>query len=283
MEKVVVDAHLHVWSNNETLYPKQKQDCFIGGEKIDGSVELLLKMQAKGEVDKAVLVQSGNYGYDHSYLFDCCRRYPERFASVGLLDPLSEHASQLLTRMVREKGLGGVRLRPLITENDWSWLTDKSTYSLWEAAAELSVPINFLILPKQIPALKEMVNRFPQVNVIIDHLGRQYPEEAPGYSSAKSLIELAYYPNTYVKISALSAVSSRGYPYNDTKDLVMRIYEAFGSQRLMWGSDFPYVQLKEGYVKSRAIVDNYTFMSDDDRSWLLGRTASSLYNFETEE
>lgn len=280
MAMIVVDSHLHVWSGDESRYPKRLSDSFVFSNKVSGSVELLLELQAEVGVDKSVLVQSGSYEYDHSYLFDCCRSYPGKFASVCLIDPLKKHADRTLSRMVREERLGGLRLRPLQTPDDWSWLSDPATDHLWETADNLAIPINILILPNQIFALEKMVARFPRVKVIIDHMGRQYAEESPHFKSAESLMRLADYPNTYVKISALSAASQQKYPYADTTDLVTRIYKRFGARRLMWGTDFPYVQLNEGYAKARQIVEKYSFMSIDDKEWLLGRTALSLYNFD---
>ncbi len=278
----VVDSHLHVWSDDENRYPWRALTNFGSPTRIQGTVEMLLQLQAKSGVDKSVLVQPGNYGYDHSYLFDCCRRYPGRFVAVGLIDPQHKGAAQTLARMVLEQGLGGLRLRPLLTPEDWRWLTDPATYGVWETAGELAIPINFLILPNQTSALEEMVARFPQVQVIIDHLGRQYAEEAPTYESAVSLLQLADYPNTYVKVSALSAASQQPYPYNDAIDLVRRIYERFGARRLMWGTDFPYVQLKDGYAMARALVEKLDFMSVEDKEWFLGRTAINLYDFAPE-
>ncbi len=276
---IVVDSHLHVWSDDEGRYPWRPLTGFGPPQRFPGSLELLLGLQAASGVDKAVLVQPANYDYDHSYLFACCRRYPGRFAAVGLVDPLADDAPQTLARLVREQGLGGLRLRPLWTPDDWRWLTSPATCRLWETASELAIPISLLILPKQIPALGEMVARFPQVRVVVDHLGRPYAAEAPTYESSASLLELATYPNTYVKVSALSAASRQPYPYADAIGFVRRVYERFGARRLMWGTDFPYVQLKEGYAKARALVEHYDFMTAADKEWLLGRTALSVYDF----
>ncbi|MHB1417828.1 MAG: amidohydrolase family protein, partial [Chloroflexota bacterium] len=77
----------------------------------------------------------------------------------------------------------------------------------------------------------------------------------------------------------LSSCSVEPYPYPDAVALVRRVYERFGAQRMLWGTDFPYVQAKEGYGRALELVQQYIFMSPDDREWLLGRTAASLYSF----
>ncbi len=276
---VVVDSHLHVWSDDPDRFPWRPLPGF-GAPTIPGSLDLLLQLQAESGVDKAVLVQPSNYGYDHSYLLDCCHRYPDRLAAVCLVDPEDPASPQTLERLVREEGFGGMRLRPLCSPDDWSWMSSPVVCALWEKAAELDVPISFLILPNQMRALEDMVARYPQVKVIVDHFGRQYREESPTYPSAQGLLRLAEYPNTYVKVSALSSASKEPYPYPDSLGLIERIYERFGARRLMWGTDFPYVQLKEGYRRARELVDRMAFLSESDREWLLGKTVLSLYSFD---
>ncbi|MHB1004904.1 MAG: amidohydrolase family protein [Chloroflexota bacterium] len=275
----IVDSHLHVWSDDPARYPWRPLPGF-GAPSIPGSLELLLRLQSEAGVSRTVVIQPSNYGYDHSYILDSARRYPGRFAVVCLVDPEAPDAGHQLAQMVRVEGCSGLRLRPLVNPRDWRWLTDPATYDLWRAAGEAQAPISLLILPNQIEALGEMAARFPEVTVIVDHLGRQYAEESPAYAGADSLLALADLPNTYVKISALSAASAQPYPYADAIDLVRRIYDRFGARRLMWGTDFPYVQEKEGYVNALALVEQYTFMSAEDKEWLLGRTVAGLYSFD---
>jgi predicted TIM-barrel fold metal-dependent hydrolase len=249
-------------------------------QMIPGSVELLRELQAQAGVWGAVIVQPGNYGYNHEYILECCRRFPGRFAAVCLVDPQASDAPCQLERLVRDEGCGGLRLRPLFTPDDWRWLSDRHIDPLWRAAEDLGVPISLLVWPNQVEAVGEMAARFPGVRVIIDHLGRQRPAESPDYPGAESLLRLADCPNTYVKASALSAASTEPYPHPDAVALVRRVFERFGARRMLWGTDFPYVQLKEGYGRALELVDRYTFLSPDDREWLLGRTAAGLYSFE---
>lgn len=275
MAAIKVDSHVHVWSDNQARFPLQPLPGF--GLTVPGSVELLLDSMDKAGVDKVVLVQAALYGYDHSYALDCRRRFPDRTAAVCLVDPTDPQAATNLRRLVEREGCRGVRLRPLVTPENWDWFGSPVTFPIWEAAAELNVPINVIILPVQMPALAAMVNRFPKVKVVVDHLGRQYVAESPTYPSAEGLLGLANSPNVYVKISALSANSAEPYPYRDAIGLARRVYERFGVRRLMWGTDFPYVQEHEGYGRALTLVDHYDFLSAADRGWLLGNTALGLY------
>ncbi|MHB1417439.1 MAG: amidohydrolase family protein, partial [Chloroflexota bacterium] len=175
----IIDSHLHVWSDDRERYPWRPVPWFAA-PSLPGSVELLLRLQAEAGVSKTVIVQPSNYGYDHSYVLDCCRRYPGRFAAVCLVEPEAPDAPAQLEQLVAA-GCGGLRLRPLADAKDWGWLTSPKTFPLWRAAGDLGVPISVLILPHQIESLGEMVARFPEVRVIVDHLGRQLAEESPDY------------------------------------------------------------------------------------------------------
>jgi predicted TIM-barrel fold metal-dependent hydrolase len=235
------------------------------------------------DVAKAVLVQTINYGWDHSYALDCRRQHQERLAIVGLVDPADPDAPDKLEQLVWTDGVGGLRLLPYHTSADWGWLNHPSIYPLWEKAAELAIPINLAIRPYQMKALEDMVARFSLVKVIVDHLGTQNPEESPSYPSAESLLRLADYPNVYVKVSGFRLSSKHDYPYSDCIQLVERIYNRFGASRLMWGSDFPYAHQAEGYARALGFVDHLTFLSESDREWLLGKTALGLYRFAQDD
>ncbi len=275
----IVDSHVHVWSDDLARYP-WRPPAGMAPPTVPGSVELLMRQMDQSGVDRVLFVQTINYRWDHSYVLDCNQRYPRRTAIVCWVDPLDQTAPAALEHLVREKGIVGVRLQPYQTPQDWSWFSDPSTYGLWEKATELEIPISINILPHQMKALERMVQRFQQVKVVVDHLGCQNPAESPEYPSAEGLLRLAGYPNVNVKVSAFRLLSKEGYPYTDCLGLVERVHARFGAQRMLWASEFPYVQQVEGYAKALELVNRFTFLSESDRTWLLGKTANNLYGLD---
>jgi predicted TIM-barrel fold metal-dependent hydrolase len=94
------------------------------------------------------------------------------------------------------------------------------------------------------------------------------------------LLDLARFPRVFVKISHTWNVSKEDYPYRDTHAQVKRIYDAFGPERLMWGTDWPMVEQKCGYAKALAIVrDELKFLTAEDKEWILGKTVLKLWPF----
>jgi predicted TIM-barrel fold metal-dependent hydrolase len=165
------------------------------------------------------------------------------------------------------------------------WLDARQTHRLWTVAEELDAKLNFFIGPQQLPRLEKMVQAHRQVRVIIDHLsqvdlGADDPE--PDF---RLLLAMARYPNVWVKVSELSSVSkSKKYPFADAYPYVKRVYEAFGPDRLLFGTGYP--------GRARAHYERPTldkeidwfrkeipFLTAEDRAKILGRNAASLWGF----
>ena len=103
---MIIDTHLHVWSDDFSRYPFAD-----GSQAAEGApVELLNETMAEAGVDKAVIVQPIYYRYDNRYTAECLRRFPGKFAAIGLVDRQAPDAPDQLERLVREEGFGGLRI-----------------------------------------------------------------------------------------------------------------------------------------------------------------------------
>lgn len=270
---MIIDAHLHVWSDDTARYPLHQPT------RCPGSTEFLLEQMDAAGVDKAVIVQPINYLYDNSYVADSMRRYPGRFAAVGLIDHKAADAPDRLERLVREDGFGGLRLH-LGREPDPSVLAAPERDPLWERSRELGTSFIVFGSPAGLPAIMPIVARHPDIPVVIDHLGSVPVDEGPQGPLLENVIRFAQYPNVYVKVSNMNRMSKAPYPHADTFEIVRRVYDAFGPQRLMWGTDFPFVMESCGYEPALDLVRKHLeFLTEDDKSWILGRTAAQVWRF----
>jgi predicted TIM-barrel fold metal-dependent hydrolase len=135
------------------------------------------------------------------------------------------------------------------------------------------------------PAIRGAARMFPRTRFVVDHLGHPDLSEPAPYRSAAEFFALGALPNVYVKVSLLCDHSRQEYPYLDVQDFVRRTLDAFGAPRLMWGSNFPLipeVRTSEpvDYRRSLDLVrEDWTWLGDRDREWILGRTARSLWTF----
>ena len=271
----IIDPHVHVWKNDPRFpWPPD----LARPPKDDALPETLLTLMHKHSVERTVIVHVVHYRWDCRYAAAAVQAHRDKFAGVCRVDPQSPTAAEDLSHWVSE-GLRGVRLSPGIGPGG-DWINDRAQMDLiWNRAADLKVPMCVLCPIGRIPDVERVIERHAdRIDVCIDHMADS-PIDRP--DELKKLLALARYPRVYVKLSHLWSLSHQKYPYRDTHDQVRRLYDAFGPQRLMWGTDWPGVEEFCGYGKALALYrDEIKFFNDDDRLWILGQTAVRLWPFK---
>jgi predicted TIM-barrel fold metal-dependent hydrolase len=271
---MVIDSHLHVWSNEPDRYPWAGK-----GTTEAGSVELLLETMGKSDVDKAVIVQPIHYLYDNTYVADCLKQYPGKFSAMAIMDRHRPDAVEHLVKLVTEDGFEGLRMHLGRPDDPTEWAAPDQD-PIWRKAEELGASfLSFGPAEKQ-SAVQPIIARCPGVKVILDHLGGAPIDEEPPYPRLNHVLNLASYPNVYVKFTPQAGLSNEDFPLADTHATYERIYDAFGPQRLMWGTDFPHILRNIGYENGLALFrDHLPFLNDNDKEWLLSKTALSIWKF----
>jgi len=274
-----VDIHPHVISDDEGAYPPAP----LFGKRSDWSQErpstvetLIAQMDAAG-VDKAAVVHSSTtYGFDNSYVVDACNRYPGRLIAVGSVDVLAPDAVAVIRGWV-ERGLAGLRVFTggSTKEFDPSELDDPRAYAAWELLGELGLTMSIQTGPVGLPAVTALAKRFPNVPIILDHLGRPDVTDGPPYAAAASLFELAAVPSIHLKLTPrIMGDSVKGAATPET--FFPRLVEAFGADRLAWGSNYPTSPGTLAEIRATA-QDRLASLSDTDRQWIFAKTAQKLY------
>ncbi|MBI4788974.1 MAG: amidohydrolase family protein [Chloroflexi bacterium] len=271
---MIIDSHVHVWTLQPDRYPWQPVGGYV--PTTEANVSLLLDAMDLAGVDRAVLVQPTPYGWNNTYLLDAAREHPERFRVVGLVDPHSSAAPAKLTRLVRDQRAHGVRL-------NWNlepvevWQDAAMQDELWSCLQALGIPVCIQMTPDYIDLAHSMAARYPEVHIVFDHLAR--PRTGIGASDKEfaRFLQLAEHPNCYAKLSGLNYYSRQRAPYRDVWPLLQAAVEAFGLQRCMWGSDFPFVLQHWSYADALQVVQGKLGASQNDLEWILGLTAKSLW------
>lgn len=267
---MIVDAHLHVWRAVPD-YPQPSSTTVSA--VCDVPWELFAEYRAEHGIERAVLVQPLYPGEDNSYVADCAARDPARIAAVCVVDPRQANAAEKLEYWVRERGCRGLRLRPRVPAEAECFGRPECD-ALWESARRLGIVVNVLAGPEHLPAVSSLAERFPEVPIALDHFGN--PNLKSG--DAQGLLDLARHPRVFVKVSGYYYFSSQPYPHPDAVELFRLVRDRFGSERLMWGSDFPHVLLKLGYRRALLWLERACgSLSDADRELILGRNAQRLY------
>lgn len=269
----IIDPHVHVWKR-DPRYPWAKETA-RPPEK-DATPEMLLELMRANGVERTVLIQVIYYRWDNRYTADVLRQYPQYFRGVARVNPESRGAPDDLSRLVEEQGFQGVRLSPA-ADAMGDWIRGPLMPPLWKRCHDLKASMNILTNVGRMPDIAALAEKFSDLTVVIDHMA-DCPADRP--DELKKLLALARYPRVFVKVSHTWSVSKQPYPYRDAQEQVKRLYDAFGPRRLMWGTDWPMVEPYCGYAKALAMVrDEMKFLTEDDKSWMLGRTVERVWKF----
>lgn len=286
-KRLVIDAHMHVWSDDPIRFPfaHPYEPKFVA-PKIPASCQLLVDEMDEHGITHCVLVQTIYHGWDNSYLAHCLKAHPKRFRGQGLVDPTDPQVAKTFEMVMRKHGLAGVRFSPMYYQGKDDWLNARANDALWDKAEELGAVFNFFIASEQLPKLEDMIRRHPKVKVVIDHLARVDLTAKDPEPQIKKLLALARYPKVWVKVSELNIIApSKKYPYRDAYPLVKRVYDAFGPDRLLWGTGFPGAtrgQADRPTLKQElAIIEQeIPFFTAADRAKILGPNAAKVWGFE---
>ncbi|MBN3760802.1 amidohydrolase family protein [Burkholderia sp. Ac-20365] len=275
----IIDIHPHIISDDEKRYPPAP----LFGKRSDWSqerpntVEALIKAMDEAGVAKAAVVHSSTtYGFDNSYVVDGCNQYKDRLIAVGSVDMLADDVPAVI-RAWADKGLAGLRIFTGGSTKDFdpSELDNPKSFRAWEMLAELKLPMCIQTGPIGLPQVRMLAERFPGVNIILDHLARPDVLDGPPYAKAAGLFELRDLPNIYMKLTPRIFGDVRK-EQASAETFFPRVVEAFGAQRLAWGSNFPTSPGSLTEILATA-QEGLACLSDEDRTWIFGKTAQKLY------
>ncbi|WP_027794218.1 amidohydrolase family protein [Paraburkholderia acidipaludis] len=279
MASSIVDIHPHIISDDELRYPPAP----LFGKRSEWSKErpttvetLIAAMDEAGVAKAAVVHSSTTYGFDNSYVVDGCNQYKDRLVAVGSVDMLADNVPAVIKGWA-DKGLAGLRIFTGGSTKDFdpSELDNPKSFKAWEMLAELGLPMCIQTGPIGLPQVRMLAEKFPTVNIVLDHLGRPDVLDGPPYAHAAGLFALADLPNIYLKLTPRifgDATKEKA----SAETFFPRVVETFGAKRMAWGSNFPTSPGTLGDILATAQAGLQS-LGDEDREWIFGRTAKQLY------
>jgi predicted TIM-barrel fold metal-dependent hydrolase len=276
----MIDIHPHVMSDDRVRYPLNQIFDHVAPYVKEHPVtaeDMIAAMDAAG-IAKSVLVHSSmGYGYDNSYAADSAAAYPDRFACVGSIDIRAADAPQRIRYWIRERGMSGIRIFTSggTMAEDSDWLADPVTFPAWETAAELGIPVCLQMKFGGFRVLPTLLERYPTVPLILDHLCRPPAADGPPYAAAEPLWALADAPNVYLKLTTNNfreLSDGRATP----RSFLQRCVDLFGAGRIAWGSNYP---ASSGTLEELAALAQreLAFLPAAGRASILAGTALALY------
>ena len=275
----IIDIHPHIVSPDTQRYPLAP----LGGKQSTWSSErpttyqtLLQAMDEAGVAKAAIVHSSTAYGYDNSYVADAVQAEPARFAGVYSIDVMAPDALKVFDYWLG-RGCTGMRLFTTgsTLPDQATWFADAKTYPFWEHAAAKNIPVCVQMKQEGIPLLRQIMDKFPKVIIILDHLSRAPSKMGRPIARRPNLFALAKYKQVYLKITPIN-VTPKSWGNGTPETFFGKLIATFGASRIAWGSNFPNSvgTLAEILGAARRA---FSFAKDLDQEWIFGKTAQTLY------
>ncbi len=273
---VRIDAHQHFWRLARGDYGWLTQD--LEALYRDYGPADLAPLLAERGIAQTVLVQAAPTDAETDFLLDLADRHDTVGAVVGWVDLADGGAPARLAALRRHRRFRGVR--PMIQDiDDDAWMLGADLTPAFQALVELGLRFDALVLPRHLGNLARLLDRHPALPVVIDHGAK--PDIAGGGLEPwrDAMRPLAERPGVYCKLSGLVTEAPAAWHVDDLRPYTETLFELFGPERLMWGSDWPVVNLGGGYVAWWTATETLlTGCSDTGRHAVLGGTAAAFYN-----
>ena len=275
----IIDIHPHIVSPDTKKYPLDP----LGGTQSTWSTErpttyddLLRAMDEAGVAKAAIVHSSTAYGYDNSYVADAVAAVPSRFTGVYSIDVLAPDAVKTFDYWLG-RGCSGMRLFTTgsTLPNQATFFADPKSYPFWEHAAATNIPVCMQMKQEGIPLLRQIMDKFPKVTILLDHLSRSPFEDGPPYAGAADFLALSKYKQVYLKITPIN-VTPKTWGKGTPETFFGKVIDAFGAERIGWGSNFPN---SIGTMKEilTAAQKAFSFAKSSNQDWIFGKTALSIY------
>ena len=291
-----IDSHGHVFTKVSREFPREVSEL-IPKDHEEPIEKLLIEME-HNQVDQAVLVQTGGADIrSHAYLLHCLKSYPKHFLGIGLIPQDTSNVTLHMDKLANNSAIVGFRLSALGGPRDpfaQIDIREFKTFPIWKHAAEKDYVLWLYLRAIDAHLIPYLLEEFPQVRVVINHLGicpgrekfsvdqdGRPQVETPAYTPAfHTTHRLARYENVMIHLSGQYAFSKEDYPYQDLASWHRSLYEIYGTERLMWATDFPWIFNNPGYEKmSRIISELLPDLSEYEYDQIGGENARKFLRF----
>jgi L-fuconolactonase len=273
----VIDAQVHAYERDHDRRPWV--GTLPGPHAVTGD-DMVAAMDDVG-VQRAILVSPWTlYRTDMSYAVEVHHAHPERFRLVAPIDPYGDGAADVIATWASTAGTVGIRLMAAIT--DGFRADDRQVRATIGAAAAAGLPIS-VFCPSQLSIMGDLARLHPDTQFVLDHLGLTQPLSPPTpdepFADLDKVLALARYPNIAVKVTGVCTLSHKPFPFPDLWPPLYRLFDAYGIERCMWGSDWTRAVDFVSYEDSVATFRDRLPLSASERSALMGGVLTRIFNW----
>jgi len=265
----IIDAQVHVWPPETAERRYITADASKPHRPIPLTYNNLLDEMKVAGVDRVILVPPSWEGYRNDYALEAAQKYPDRFAVMGKVQ-LNDPASQgRIASWLKQPGMLGFRIS-FRHSGTHSFLDDGTADWFWAECERYDIPV-MIFAPFAVKKIGAIAERHPGLRVIVDHMGLNVQwkgkDLGPGIDV---LLKFARMKNVGVKASCLPCYVDEPYPFPTLHPQIHRVVDAFGPQRIFWGTDLS--QMPCSYRQAVTLfTEELDFLSAQDKEWIMGR------------
>ena len=277
----IIDSQVHVYAANTSDRPWHTVPNWP--DHVTGD-EMVQAMDAVG-VDGAIFISAFSmYRYDASYAIEVQNAYPGRFGLVKPVDPSDPAVAEAIAEWKNTPGTVGIRI--MMPKEAGLKPDDPGIKLILHEAMRHDFPVNILCWGN-LEVGKAVIDGHPDNRFIIDHLGIVQPRTPPAppepWADLPKVLDLASRPNVVIKVSGACTLSHAGYPYPDIWDPLARVFDTWGLDRCLWGTDwtraFAVVNYKQA-VEPFRLTD---LLTESERATLMGGACARAYGWKPDK
>ena len=273
----IIDCQVHVYAANTPDRPWHTipnwPDHVTGDEMVEA-------MDAVG-VDGAIFISAFSiYRYDASYAIEVRNAHPGRFGLVKPVDPSDPAVAEVIAEWKNTPGTVGIRI--MLPKDAGLEPDDPGIKLILREAVRHDFPVNILCWGN-LDDGKAIIAGHPDNRFIIDHLGILQPRTPPAppnpWADLPKVLDLAKQPNAVIKVSGACTLSNAGYPYPDIWDPLARVFDAWGLDRCLWGTDWTRAFAVVNYEQAVEPFRLTDHLTESERATLMGGACARAYNW----
>ena len=273
----IIDSQVHAYEANTPQRPWHSVPNWP--PHVTGD-EMVAAMDKVG-VDGAVFISAFSlYQYDASYAVEVQRKHPNRLAIVKPVNPEDPAVAETIADWKKTPGTVGIRI--MMRKDAKRAASDAGVDRVARAAVRHDFPVN-LSCAGNLDAVPAVIDRHPDTRFIIDHLGLMQPRTPPAppqpWAELPKLLDLAKRKNAVVKVSGACTLAREPYPFPDIWDPLARVFDAWGFDRCLWGTDWTRAFAVVNYEQAVEPFRQTKRLSESERAMLMGGACAKAYGW----
>ena len=274
----IIDSQVHVYEANTPKRPWHNVPNWP--PQVNGD-DMVAAMDKVG-VDGAIFISAFSmYQYDASYAVEVQRAHPGRFGIVKPVNPDDPAVADVIADWKKTPGTVGIRI--MLPKEGKRAADDPGLDRILRAAVKYDFPVNMLAWGN-IDVGTAVIDRHPDTRFIIDHIGIFQPgtpdaRAAQPWADLPKVLDLAKRKNAVLKISGACTLSQKPYPFPDIWDPLRRIFDAWGFERCLWGTDWTRAFACVNYEQAVKPFLETDRLSDSERAMLMYGATAKAYGW----